>query len=99
MKEGRKSLNLERNGWNRQVRAGSNNTISLMNRQMALGAVVIAAAGIIPLLQIQSTDAFIFTGEIERKAPVAISGDNVYIAWWTNNTANGNDEIMFRAST
>jgi hypothetical protein len=31
------------------------------------------------------------------KAPPAISGDNVYVAWWTNET--GNDEIMFRAST
>jgi hypothetical protein len=33
-----------------------------------------------------------------RKAPVVISGDNVYIAWWSNKTGN-NDEGMFRAST
>jgi hypothetical protein len=33
------------------------------------------------------------------KAPPAISGENVYVAWWTNNTANNNEEIMFRAST
>jgi hypothetical protein len=33
------------------------------------------------------------------KAPTAISGDNVYVTWWTNNTANGNGEVMFRAST
>lgn len=26
-------------------------------------------------------------------------GDNIYIAWWTNNTENGNEEVMFRAST
>jgi hypothetical protein len=32
-------------------------------------------------------------------APVAISGDNIYITWWTNKTANNNEEIMFRAST
>ena len=32
-----------------------------------------------------------------RKAPVATSGNNIYIAWWTNKT--GNDEVMFRAST
>jgi hypothetical protein len=32
-----------------------------------------------------------------EKAPVAITGDNVYVAWWTNKT--GNDEVMFRAST
>jgi hypothetical protein len=30
------------------------------------------------------------------KAPPAITGDNVYVAW-TNNT--GNDEVLFRAST
>jgi hypothetical protein len=38
-------------------------------------------------------------GEITKQAPIAISGENVYTAWWTNNTANGNDEVMFRAST
>ena len=30
-------------------------------------------------------------------APIATSGDNVYITWWTNKT--GNEEVMFRAST
>jgi hypothetical protein len=34
----------------------------------------------------------------DRKAPVVVSGDNIYIAWWTNNTENGNEEVMFRAS-
>lgn len=34
-----------------------------------------------------------------RKAPAVVSGDNIYIAWWTNNTENGNEEVMFRAST
>ncbi len=29
-------------------------------------------------------------------APVAISEDNVYVAWWTNKS--GNNEILFRAS-
>ncbi|MDN5867448.1 MAG: hypothetical protein L0H55_08610 [Candidatus Nitrosocosmicus sp.] len=28
--------------------------------------------------------------------PIAISGDNTYLAWWTNDT--GNDEVMFRSS-
>jgi hypothetical protein len=32
-----------------------------------------------------------------RKAPIATSGDNVYVTWWTNKT--GNDEVMFKAST
>jgi hypothetical protein len=33
----------------------------------------------------------------DRKAPPAITGDNIYVTWWTNET--GNDEVMFRAST
>jgi hypothetical protein len=36
-------------------------------------------------------------GVDDRKAPIAIVGDNIYIAWWSNNT--GNDEVNFRAST
>ena len=32
-----------------------------------------------------------------EEAPIATSGDNVYITWWTNKT--GNEEAMFRAST
>jgi hypothetical protein len=32
-----------------------------------------------------------------RKASVVISGDNVYVSWWSNKTGN-NDEVMFRAS-
>ncbi len=35
----------------------------------------------------------------QRKAPVVVSGDNIYLAWWTNNTENGNEEVMFRASS
>ena len=35
--------------------------------------------------------------EIAAAAPIATSGDNVYITWWRNKT--GNMEVMFRAST
>src|SRR5215213_6651672 len=35
--------------------------------------------------------------EIAAAAPIATSGDNAYITWWTNKT--GNMEVMFRAST
>jgi hypothetical protein len=35
----------------------------------------------------------------ERKAPSSTSGNNIYVAWWTNNSANGNEEVMFRMST
>jgi hypothetical protein len=56
------------------------------------------------LLQAASGQRFIDSESnfaTERKppaAPVVISGDNIYVAWWTNNTENGNQEVMFRAS-
>ena len=34
---------------------------------------------------------------LDRKALPAITGDDVYIAWWDNKT--GNNEVFFRAST
>jgi hypothetical protein len=34
---------------------------------------------------------------LRQKAPIATSGDSVYVAWWSNKT--GNDEVMFKAST
>jgi hypothetical protein len=36
----------------------------------------------------------------EPKAPPVISGENVYVVWWTDQgTPNTNGEVMFRAST
>ena len=35
-------------------------------------------------------------GNFRTKAPPAISGDNVYVTWWSNKS--GNDEVLFRAS-
>jgi hypothetical protein len=37
--------------------------------------------------------------DLDRMATPATTGENVYVAWWTNNTSNGNNEVMFRAST
>jgi hypothetical protein len=39
------------------------------------------------------------TMKMRAQAPTVVTGDNIYIAWWTNNTENGNEEVMFRAST
>jgi hypothetical protein len=33
------------------------------------------------------------------RAPPSVSGDNIYVAWWSNNTSNNNEEVNFRAST
>jgi len=45
----------------------------------------------------QSAYAGVDAGPTARKAPPSITGDNIYVAWWTNKT--GNDEVIFRAST
>jgi hypothetical protein len=38
--------------------------------------------------------------DFRTRAPIAISGDNVYIVWTTDkNMPNNNSEVMFRAST
>jgi hypothetical protein len=50
---------------------------------------------------VQKAAAFIDpnTNPVKRMgAPLATSGNNVYIVWWSNKTGN-NNEVMFRAST
>ncbi len=68
---------------------------------MATIIVVVATAGTTTIGINWSADAFVIPGlggRTDTKAPVVVSGDNIYIAWWTNNTENGNEEVMFRAS-
>ncbi len=51
------------------------------------------------LTSFQRVDAILATDtalKTPKRAPVATSGDNVYIAWWTNKS--GDWEVMFRAS-
>ena len=52
---------------------------------------------------VQGAIAFITPEEVfaptSLRAPTSVTGDNVYVAWWTNNTSNNNDEVNFRAST
>ena len=57
----------------------------------------IIGIGVTPILLQQSTSGLVLPANSNRNAPIAISGDNIYIAWWANKT--GNDEVMFRAST
>jgi hypothetical protein len=68
---------------------------------ITLGTTIVAA----PLLQelrageggVRAKDPVTTEKSITRKAPPAITGENVYIAWPSNET--GSDEVMFRAST
>lgn len=74
-----------------------------MNVRNVLGVIIgltlVTILGITtPILQ-QQAIGIVDLDALDRKAPPAISGENVYVAWWTNNTVNDNEEIMFRAST
>jgi hypothetical protein len=80
---------------------------SVVTTFLLLAAILIVAgistplAATTPLLQSAAAQKFMETGSdfiVEPKAPVVVSGDNIYIAWWTNKTENGNEEVMFRAS-
>jgi hypothetical protein len=59
--------------------------------------IVVSVAAVAGTTQ-QSANGKAFLPSIFAKAPMAISGDNIYIAWWTNKTANGNNEVMLRVS-
>ena len=65
----------------------------------------IAIVTVIPLLATMTIalttpkEAFAPLGIKFAAAPVAITGDNVYVAWWANTTDNNNEEVNFRAST
>ena len=66
-------------------------------------SIVVIVAGLLSLLGTGILDEIIlyeaFAPIPLRGAPPAITGENVYVTWWTNNTVNNNDEVLFRAST
>jgi hypothetical protein len=75
----------------------------MMNNRKSIFGVIIAVVLIttttiinaIPaMLQLADGKAFLPSN---FDAPIAISGDNVYITWWSNKTG-GNHEVLFRAS-
>jgi hypothetical protein len=73
----------------------------LATTALLVASVCTPLATTLPLLQSAAAQRFIESGSDIRPAPDApavVSGDNIYIAWWTNNTENGNEEVMFRAS-
>jgi hypothetical protein len=68
------------------------------DRQIILGVVIMITLGISILVPAYGvTSRGVTSAKSELKAPAVISGDNIYIAWWTNKS--GNDEVMFRASS
>jgi hypothetical protein len=72
-----------------------------MNKKYTIGVITIMtliALGTTTLAILAAESAYgVDTQKKGEPAKIATSGDNVYIAWGTNNTAH--PEIMFRAST
>jgi hypothetical protein len=67
-------------------------------------AALVLTLGTTPILLLQQQSAYAWIdpnpNPRSQKAPIATSGDNVYLVWWTDKgTPNKNGEVMFRAST
>jgi hypothetical protein len=72
--------------------------ITAMNTKIILGVVIMITLGTTAIETVTpSYAARSSVCEDVCGAPPAITGDNIYVAWWTNKT--GNDEVIFRAST
>jgi hypothetical protein len=75
-----------------------------MNKNIALCVVVVLVMSVTTttmMIAVESSDATVSKKRSSKVAehldvPIAISGENTYIAWWSNET--GNDEVMFRSS-
>jgi hypothetical protein len=84
-----------------------NNSKVTTTKVLSLATILVIAIGVtttLPLTALGSRfggggEGSIIGSELDsgRLAPAVVSGDNIYIAWWTNNTENGNEEVMFRA--
>jgi hypothetical protein len=79
--------------------------LNIMLCLLVAAILVMASVGTITIATpIQSAHAqpaskkvFGFGGGVDdRKAPLATSGNNVYVTWWTNKS--GDSEVMFKAS-
>jgi hypothetical protein len=87
-------------------KSNKNSTIVTATKVFSLATIlVVAAIGVTTMAPLTAQGSRSGDGGegfidpiMNRKAPSVVSGDNIYLAWWTNNTENGNEEVMFRAS-
>jgi hypothetical protein len=73
----------------------------MMSATLIESIIVVVVVVAVSPATIQTVDSLVDpANELSRPiAPIAISGDNVYVAWWTDiGTSNNNGELMFRAS-
>jgi hypothetical protein len=85
----------------------NNSILTATAKVFSLATILVVAIGVVTastpltaLYLLQSADAYMDPNSLRtEKAPAVISGDNVYIVWWTDKgTPNTNGEVMFRAS-
>jgi hypothetical protein len=75
-----------------------NNSIVAAVTVLIAGALAASPLLLLQQLQLQQQQAYGYPWrELLKDAPMAKSGDNVYVVWWSNRT--GQSEVMFRAST
>ena len=70
-----------------------------MNIQLVLGVIIMITLAMTTTSTVAFAANWVDPDGQPRKAPPSISGENVYVAWQTNDTANNNEEVIFRAST
>ena len=70
-----------------------------MNSRLTLGFILGIIVVAVLLLYFMYYGVTSGNGISKPDSPSAISGDNVYVAWWTKETGNDIGEIMFREST
>ena len=58
---------------------------------------ILAAIGITTTISLIEQEVRAPAGTM--RAPPLVIADNVYVAWWSNNTANSNNEVLFRVSS
>jgi hypothetical protein len=82
-----------------------NNTIATAAKVFSLATILVVAISVTTpltaLYLLQSAEAYTDPSTLHRteKAPAVVSGDNIYVVWWTDKgTPNTNGEVMFRAS-
>jgi hypothetical protein len=72
------------------------------NLGVVIGITLVTTLGVTTFMGQQTEGLLNGTSPIpaDRRAPPAVTGDNVYVVWWTDQgTPNSNGEVMFRAST
>ncbi|MDQ3853765.1 MAG: hypothetical protein M3299_13125, partial [Thermoproteota archaeon] len=75
-------------------------TVTVFTLAFFVIAAGVTTTSLTALYLLQSAQAYMDPNSLRtEKAPAVVSGDNIYVVWWTDKgTPNTNGEVMFRAS-